>query len=99
MVEPERHVVSRTEMRDAMRLLRDGHDRVLDQADRQRAESEQKAAEEAHAFEQARIAAAEEAARLAAAQEAARKLAEQRAAEMKRVAEAAPAKRRPQTEA
>jgi hypothetical protein len=83
--------------RDAMRILRDGHDRVLDQVDRQRAESEQKAAEEAHAFEQAR-----EQARIAAAQEAARKLAEQRAAEQrqaeqraaeaKRVAEVTPAK-------
>jgi hypothetical protein len=64
--------------RDAMRILRDGHDRVLDQVDRQIAESEQKAAEEAHAFEQAR-----EQARIAAAQEAARKLAEQRAAEQR----------------
>jgi hypothetical protein len=64
--------------RDAMRILRDGHDKVLDQVDRQRAESEQKAAEEAHAFEQAR-----EQARVAAAQEAARKLAEQRAAEQR----------------
>jgi Skp family chaperone for outer membrane proteins len=64
--------------RDAMRILRDGHDRVLDQVDRQRAESEQKAAEEAHAFEQAR-----EQARIAAAREAARKLAEQRAAEQR----------------
>jgi beta-glucosidase-like glycosyl hydrolase len=64
--------------RDAMRILRDGHDRVLDQVDRQRAESEQKAAEEAHAFEQAR-----EQARVVAALEAARKLAEQRAAEQR----------------
>jgi hypothetical protein len=88
--------------RDAMRILRDGHDKVLDQVDRQRAESEQKAAEDAHAFERAR-----EEARLAAAREAARKLAEQRAAEQrlaeqrlaeqraaetKRVAEVTPAK-------
>ena len=36
-----------------MRILRDGHDKVLDQVDRQRAESEQKAAEDAHAFERA----------------------------------------------
>ena len=88
--------------RDAMRVLRDGHDKVLDQVDRQLAESEQKAAEDAHAFERAR-----EEARLAAAREAARKLAEQRAAEQrqaeqrlaeqraaetKRVAEVTPAK-------
>jgi len=72
--EPEVTVASR----DAMRILRDGHDKVLDQIDRQRAESEQKAAEEAHAFGQAR-----EEARLAAAREAARKLAEQRLAEQK----------------
>ncbi|HKY87847.1 MAG TPA: hypothetical protein VJL90_13885 [Pseudorhodoplanes sp.] len=88
--------------REAMRILRDGHDRVLDQADRQRAESEQKAAEEAHAFEQAReqarIAAAQEAARKLAEQRAAeqrqaeQRLAEQRAAEAKRVADVTPAK-------
>jgi hypothetical protein len=100
--EPVVEVVSRAEMRDAMRILRDGHDKVLDQVDRQRAESEQKAAEEAHAFERAR-----EEARLAAEREAARKLAEQklaeqraaeqraaeaRAPEAKRVAEVTPAK-------
>ena len=79
--------------RDAMRILRDGHDKVLDQVDRQRAESEQKAAEDAHAFERAR-----EEARLAAAREAARKLAEQRAAEQRqaeqRVAEQRAAEQR-----
>jgi hypothetical protein len=83
--EPEVTVASR----DAMRILRDGHDKVLDQIDRQRAESEQKAAEEAHAFEQARLAAAEEAARKLAEQRAAeQRAAEQRAAEAKRVADA-----------
>ena len=76
--EPAIEVVSRAEMRDAMRILRDGHDKVLDQVDRQLAESEQKAAEDAHAFERAK-----EEARIAAAQEAARKLAEQRAAEQR----------------
>lgn len=96
--------------RDAMRILRDGHDKVLDQIDRQLAQNEQKAAEDAHAFEQAR-----EEARLAAAREAARKLAEQRLAEQrlveqraaeqrvaetKRMAEVAPAKdvRKPKAE-
>jgi hypothetical protein len=83
--------VSRVDMRDAMRMLHEEHDRVLDQADRQRAQAEQKAAEDAHAFEQAR---------LAAAQEAARKLAEQRAAEVKRLADASAAKesRKPKPE-
>jgi len=83
--------VSRVDMRDAMRMLREEHDRVLDQADRQRAQAEQKAAEDAHAFEQAR---------LAAAQEAERKLAEQRAAEAKRLADASVAKesRKPKPE-
>ncbi len=91
--------------RDAMRILRDGHNKVLDQIDRQLAQDEQKAAEDAHAFEQAR-----EEARLAAAREAARKLAEQRLAEQraaeqrvaetKRMAEVAPAKdvRKPRAE-
>ncbi len=32
-------------------MLHDEHDRILDQIDRQRAQSEQKAAEDAHAFE------------------------------------------------
>jgi hypothetical protein len=103
--QPEAEAPSRAEMRDAMRILRDGHDKVLDLADRQRAEAEQKAAEEAHAFEQARIAA--EQARIA---EAARKLAEQklaeqraaehRAAEAKRVADASSAReaRKPKPE-
>jgi len=87
--EPEVTVASR----DAMRILRDGHDKVLDQIDRQRAESEQKAAEEAHAFEQARLAAAEEAARKLAEQRAAeQRAAEQRAAEAKRVADASAAR-------
>ncbi len=104
-VQSEPETVSRVEMRDAMRILRDGHNKVLDQIDRQRAESEQKAAEDAHAFEQAR-----EEARLAAAREAARKLAEQklaeqraaehRAADAKRVAEAPPSReaRKPKPE-
>ncbi len=83
--------VSRVDMRDAMRMLRDEHDRVLEQDDRQPAHAEQKAAEDAHAFEQAR---------LAAAQEAERKLAEQRAAEAKRLADASAAKesRKPKPE-
>jgi hypothetical protein len=91
--------VTEAASRDAMRNLREGHDRVLDQADRQRALSEQKAAEDAHAFEIARRAAAEEAARkereetarrLAEQRAAEQRIAEQRASEMKRVAEASP---------
>lgn len=72
--------------REAMRMLHDEHGRILDQVDRQRAQSEQKAAEDAHAFEEARQAA--EQARIAAIREAERKLAEARAAETKRVADA-----------
>ena len=87
--------------REAMRMLHDEHDRVLDQADRQRAQTEQKAAEDEHAFEQAREQARLAAAAEAAAQEAARKLAEQRAAEGRRVADASPVKeiRKPKPEA
>lgn len=93
--------VSRVDMRDAMRMLNEGHNRVLDQADRQRVESEQKAEEDAYAFEQARVAAAQEAARKLAEQRAAEQRAaeqravEQRAAEMKRVAEASLPKNTP----
>ncbi len=82
--------IARVDMREAMRILHDEHGRILDQVDRQQAEIEQKAAEDAHAFDQARLAA--EQARLAAAEEAARKLAEQRAAETKRIADASPPK-------
>lgn len=76
--------------REAMRMLHDEHDRILDQVDRQRARSEQKAAEDAHAFEQARQQA--ELDRIAAIREQERKLAEQqqRAAETKRTADASP---------
>lgn len=77
--------------REAMRMLHEEHDRVLEQIGRQRAQTEQKAAEDAYALDQAR---------LAAAREAERKLAEQRAAEAKRVADAAVAKdsRKPKPE-
>ena len=57
--------------REAMRMLHDEHDRILDQINRQRAQSEQKAAEDTHAFEQARQDA--EQARIAAIREAERK--------------------------
>jgi hypothetical protein len=99
-VSGELEVIARVDMREAMRILHDEHDRVLDQADRKRAETEQQAAEDSYAFEQARLAAIEEAARKLAEQRAAEQRAlEQRAAE-KRVAEASLAKdtRKPKPE-
>lgn len=104
-VSSDLEVISRVDMRQAMRMLHDEHGRVLDQADRQRVQSEQKAAEDAHAFEQARLAAAEAARKLAeqrATEQRAieQRAAEQRAAEMKRVADASAPKdvRKPKPE-
>jgi hypothetical protein len=76
-------------------MLNDAHNRVHDQADRQRVQSEQRAAEDAYAFNEAREEARRKAeeVRLAAAREAERKLAEQqRVAEARRAADASASK-------